>query len=61
MRQEYSKDFIYESNLNSLQACFDLTITELKADPFTVYTKWYEMAKEMADQQAAVTIRALTR
>lgn len=59
MRQEYSKEFVHESNMKSLQIQFNTTITELKGNPFIVYEKWLEAAKEMADQQTIMTIKGV--
>lgn len=51
LKQVYSKDMELETEMKKLEAKFDVGKDELKENPFIVYNKLYDAAKDFAAQQ----------
>lgn len=59
MRQEYSKNFILETEMNKIEWSMHLSLQELKENPLLVYDKWYECAHEFASQQSKIIVQGI--
>lgn len=52
MKQVYTKEMQFETQVTKLEAKFDVLKDDLKANPLIVYDKLYEAANDFAAQQA---------
>jgi len=60
MSHQYTTEMSYTSNLKKMSGSFDISKEEIKKNPFVVYEKLFETAKEFAIQQIKSTFETIT-
>lgn len=59
MRQVYSKEMELDTDMKKLEGKFEVSRDELKADPFIIYSKLYEVATTFAAQQVQYMFKTI--
>lgn len=60
LKQKYSDQMQHESDLTLIKSSFDFTLVEGKRDPFIIYQKLWDSAKDFAGQQLDMLLKGVT-
>ncbi len=59
LKQQYSADMVHQTGMTQIKSKFQLTIDQIKANPYVIYEKYFDNAQDFANQRVLMTMQGI--